>query len=129
MQFHYVIENAIADIQSIINLCNENAINMILFTNPLHKLTYQKAAEVGYIDFLEKLSETTDYYNFSGMNDITTNNDNYLETSHYKLQVGDLIIDTIFNHKTDSQLLSQGFGYFVKKENNNEFRSMLRNAH
>ena len=124
--FYYGIENAIADIQSIINLCNKNNIKLILFTNPLHQLTYQQAAEFGYIDFLEKLAEITDYYNFSGINDITTNNDNYLETSHYKLKVGDLMIDTIFNNKTGSSLLAQGFGYYVTAENKVDFINLLK---
>jgi len=78
-------------------------------------------------DFLSRLSEITDYYNFSGINDITANNDNYLEASHYKAKVGNLIIDTIFNNKTDKNLLSQGFGYYVTTETKNEFINLLLN--
>jgi hypothetical protein len=124
--FHYGIENTLADIQSIIDLCSKNNIKLIVFTNPLHKLTYQKAVEHGYIDFLEKLVEITAYYNFSGINDITTNNDNYLETSHYKLKTGDLIIDAIFNNKIDDKLLSQGFGWYVTPHNKGDFINLLR---
>jgi len=123
--FHdYGIDNVITDIQSIIDLCNRNNIKLILFTNPLHILTYKQAVEYGYIDFLSRLSEITDYYNFSGINDITTNNENYFEASHYKSKVGKLIIDVIFN-KTDKKLLSQGFGYYVTTENKNEFINLL----
>jgi len=126
--FHdYGIDNVIADIQSIIDLCNRNNIKLILFTNPLHISMYQQAVENGYIDFLSKLSEVTDYYNFSGINDITINNDNYHETSHYKIKIGNLIIDAIFNNKTDQKLLSQGFGYYVTNENKNEFIDLLLN--
>jgi hypothetical protein len=127
LPFKYGIDNALADIQSIINICNKNNIRLILFTNPLHKLLYEKAVEHGYIDFLVRLSEITGFYNFSGINDITVNNNNYLETSHYKLTVGDLIIDTIFNHKTDAKLLSQGFGFYVTKETKTEFINLLKN--
>jgi len=126
--FHdYGIDNVIADIQSVIDLCNRNNIKLILFTNPLHILTYQQTVKNGYIDFLSRLSEITDYYNFSGINDITTNNDNYHETSHYKVETGSLIIDAIFNHKIDQKLLSQGFGYYVTSENKNEFIDFLLN--
>jgi len=126
--FHeYGIDNVIADIQSIIDLCHRNNIKLILFTNPLHILTYQPAIRNGYIDFLSRLSGITNYYNFSGINDITVNNDNYHEASHYKVKVGDLIIDVIFNDKIDQKLLSQGFGYYVTNENKNEFIDLLLN--
>jgi len=124
--FHdYGIDNVIADIQSIIDLCNRNNIKLILFTNPLHILVYQEAVKNGYIDFLSRLSEITNYYNFSGINDITVNNNNYHEASHYKIKVGNLIIDALFNNKTDQKLLSQGFGYYVTNENKNEFIDLL----
>jgi len=122
---NYGIDNVIADIQSIIDLCNRNNIKLILFTNPLHISMYQQAVENGYIDFLSKLSEITDYYNFSGINDITINNDNYIDSVHYKAEIGNLIIDVIFNNKTDQKLLSQGFGYYVTNETKNEFISLL----
>jgi hypothetical protein len=126
LPFHYGIENALADIQSIINLCSKYNIKLIVFINPLHKLTYQKTVGHGYIDFLEKLAEITDYYNFSGINDITTNNDNYLETNHYKLKIGNLMIDTIFNKKIASDLLAQGFGYYVTTGNKTAFINLLK---
>jgi len=126
--FHdYGIDNVIADIQSIIDLCDRNNIKLILFTNPLHIRTYQETVKNGYIDFLSRLSGITDYYNFSGINDITVNNDNYHETSHYKAKIGNMIIDAIFNDKTDQKLLSQGFGYYVTNENKNEFIDLLLN--
>ena len=126
--FHdYGIDNVIADIQSIIDLCDRNNIKLILFTNPLHMWMYQEAVKNGYIDFLSRLSEITNYYNFSGINDITVNNDNYHDAGHYKIKIGDLIIDAIFNKKTDQKLLSQGFGYYVTNENRNEFIDLLLN--
>ncbi|MDR2510141.1 MAG: hypothetical protein LBC77_05810 [Spirochaetaceae bacterium] len=124
--FSYGIDNAIRDIQSLIELCDKNNIKLIFFTNPLHKMTYEKAVEYGYIDFLIRLSDITDYYNFSGLNDITTNNDNYFETSHYKRNVGYLIIDTIFYRNTDPALLSQGFGRLVTAETRSGFFHLLR---
>jgi hypothetical protein len=125
LPFKYGIDNAIADIQSIIRLCGENDIRLILFTNPLHHLTYRLAVEHGYIDFLSRLSDITDFYNFSGINDITINNDNYLETKHYQVKVGDLIIGAIFNEKIDQKLLTQGFGYHVTDKNKNDFFDIL----
>jgi hypothetical protein len=119
-------DNALADIQDIVNLCEENNIELILFTNPMHILTYTAAVKRGYINVLEKLSTAHEFYNFSSINDVTINNDNYLETSHYKLNVGDLIIDRIFNNTVDEKPLSHGFGVYVTAENRNTFLDLLR---
>jgi hypothetical protein len=121
------IEACLSDIKKIVDLCRRNNIKLVVFTNPLHVLTYQKSADNGYLDFLYKLSEATAYYNFSGINAVTTNNDNYLETSHYKITIGNMIIDTLFNDKTDADLLSQGFGYYVTVHNRDQLLAILRN--
>jgi endonuclease IV len=121
------IDENVSDIQKIIDLCNKHDINLIIFTNPLHILTYENAVKNGYLEFLYKLSDITEYYNFSGINDITTNNNNYFETSHYKIEVGDIIIDAIFNNANDMKLLSQGFGYFVTKNNRDDLHAILDN--
>lgn len=123
------IDETLRDINDIVNLCSKNGIKLIVFTNPVHKITYQKSVDNGYLDFLYKLPDITDYYNFSGLNDITVNNNNYLETSHYSLEIGDMIIDTIFHSTVDNELLSQGFGYYVTKNNKDEFIDILRNQH
>ncbi|MCD8224105.1 MAG: hypothetical protein LUC99_04510 [Clostridiales bacterium] len=115
---------ALEEIRQIKELCDANGIDLIVFTNPMHHLTYEKVMENGYRDFLEGLAQITDYYNFSGINDITINNDNYLETSHYRAELGDRILDAIFKNQVDLHLLEQGFDYKVTSDNCEEF---LRN--
>ena len=104
---------ALEEIRQLKELCDANGIELVIFTNPMHVLTYEKAVENGYRDFLSGLAQVTDFYNFSGINDITTNNDNYLETSHYMPQVGDRMLDVMFKGQADERLLEQGFGYRV----------------
>ena len=110
-------------------LCEKYNINLILFTNPIYDSTYQQSKYFGYASFLELLAEQqkTGYYNFSGINAITENRNNYYEASHYTEDVGDMIIDRIFNNVTDEQLESQGFGFFVTEDNLEEFRKALDN--
>jgi hypothetical protein len=119
------IDENISDIKKIIDLCKRYNIKLIIFTNPLHVLTYQEAVKNGYLDFLYKLTEITEYYNFSGLNKITTNNAYFIETSHYKFEVGDMIVNTIFNNIFDEELLGQGFGYYVTKDNRDAFFKIL----
>jgi hypothetical protein len=119
------IDKNISDIKKIIDLCKQYNIKLIIFTNPLHAITYQEAVKNGYLDFLYKLSEIIEYYNFSGINDITTNNTRFIETSHYKFEVGDMIVNAIFNNTLDEELLRQGFGYYVTKNSRDEFFNIL----
>jgi hypothetical protein len=121
------IEESLAEIQEIIDLCEAHDIRLIIFSNPVHIITYQKSVENGYLDFLYRLSDIAEYYNFSGINDVTTDNSLYLETSHYKMAVGDMIIDAIFNKQLDERLHKQGFGYYVTRENRDALFTILKN--
>ncbi len=113
------------DIRQIVRLCDENGINLRIFTNPINGYTYAKDIANGYLEFLKGLAEVTDYYNFSGFNDITLNNELYYETSHFNPHVADMILERVYDDKTDERLLSQGFGYYVTKDNVDELMDIL----
>lgn len=119
--------DAVLSIRRIAELCEKYDINLIVFTNPIYYKTYQESKQYGYEQFLEWISDPVDYYNFSGINPITTDRMNYYESSHYTEEIGDLIIDRIFHGVTDPELESQGFGYYVTKENVQEFKEALAN--
>ena len=95
------IETTIKEISEIKDICQKNNISLIFFINPMHKVTYHRQNFNDWFTFLSKLSEITDFYNFSGINKITTNNYYYYETSHYRPIVGDMIIKRIFMYKID----------------------------
>ena len=120
-------EEAFEDIKELKELCDENGINLIVFTNPVYGYTYMQDIENGYLDFLDRLADITDYYNFSGFNQWTLSNDYYYENSHYTPELGNEIIDVIFYGKSDENLLSQGFGFHVTKENKDELLEILKN--
>lgn len=88
-----------------------------MFVNPIHLLTYRATNLDEFDEFKRKLADITSYYDFSGVNDITTNNYYYYETSHYRPMVGDMIIHRIFNEPKDS---SSTFGHWVTKDNVDE---------
>lgn len=121
------IESALGYVRDIADICHNNGIELVLFTNPMHQITYMASVEnYSYLKFLEGLAEISDFWNFSSLNDITTNNANYFETSHYKAEVGDMIIDVMCNGKSYPELQRQGFGVKVTRENVKEFISMLK---
>lgn len=45
-----------------------------MFVNPIHLLTYRATNLDEFDEFKRKLADITSYYDFSGVNDITTNN-------------------------------------------------------
>ena len=120
------IRIALRDMREIKKLCDENNIELIVFTNPMYYITHVRSLEIGYLNFLKGLADITDFYNFSGLNEITMNNNNYLETSHYRAEIGDLIIDVIWNGKKFDGLYNQGFGMKINRDNINELIHLLK---
>lgn len=120
------IEEAISDIQEMIDLCEEYDIHLTIMTNPLYYLTYEKAVENGYLDFLEALADITDFYNFSSISHVTIESRCYYEASHYAPQVGEWMISAAFWDTIDQVVKDQGFGVHVTDENKEEFLTFLR---
>ena len=111
------LDETLREIREIVALCEQNHIELVVFTNPMHHLTYEESLKHNWMEFLRGLAEITDYYNFSGLNRVTTDNSYYIDTSHYNAYVGDMIIDCICNHEDLEGSVGAGFGVFVTKEN------------
>lgn len=105
------IKETIADLAKLKVLCNDNNIELIVFINPINAVTYRDTNMQEFNEFKRQLAQITDYYDFSGLNDITTNNYYYYETSHYRPLVGDMIVNRLF-YKGNAD-----FGVYVTKEN------------
>jgi len=121
------MEDTLREIQMIVDLCKDNNLQVVFFTNPMYEVSYRESVEKeDYFEFLAKLAEIVPYYNFSSLNDITTNSCNYLDQSHYNAYVGDLIVNSIEHNDCDDLLIQQGFGYYVTSENVVEFLEILR---
>ncbi len=83
-----------------IEICKKNNVVYNVFMTPIHFDYYNLICDY----HLEKLYEwkkeialITNYTDFSGKNDITTNDNNYIEGSHVKQQIGKLIFARIYN--------------------------------
>ena len=120
------LDGAMEAMAEIAALCRENGIGLKVFVTPLHYASYTGALRRGdYELFLRRLAEATPYWNFSGYNDVTLDPDNYMDTSHYLAEIGDMILDCIWNGKTDAKLLEQGFGFYTDKDSVDELLAVL----
>lgn len=116
------IKQTIADIKEIQAICEQNHIALIVFINPIHFVTYRANNLDEFNAFKRELAQVTDYYDFSGENEITTNNYYYYETSHYRPLVGDKIVHRIFAMPQEADV---SFGRWVTKENVEEHLAQL----
>ncbi len=121
----YLMDETLEDIRKIKELCDKNNIELVVFTSPMYELTYKASVEHDYCEFLTRLAEITDYYNFSGLNDITTDVKNYIDASHYNAYVGDMIMNVLSDEKKYDELYNNGFGWYVTKDNVNELIDVI----
>lgn len=108
-----IVNKAFDDIRELIALSRTHHFSITFFINPMYSQYYLTYAE-GLMPIKEKLAGLTDFYDFSGFNSITTNAMNYYEESHYRYQVGDLIVARIFGGTTP---LPDDFGVLVTRQN------------
>ncbi|MCB9426395.1 MAG: hypothetical protein H6584_05130 [Flavobacteriales bacterium] len=109
-----LVDQTIEDLKEIQTLCEQNNIRLTLFVSPIHPTTYKHMNKSWYFSFIEKLSQIQPYYDFSGFNSMTSNNANYLETCHYRMPVGDEMIDIMYNNVKP---YDDGFGQTVNTSN------------
>ena len=82
---------------------------------PSTRLTYLNAPFRSNLHASRReLAGISDYYDFSGLNSVTTNNYYYYETSHYRLLVGDMMLKVMLG-EPDVQV-PPGFGVHVTRD-------------
>ena len=119
------MDEVLEEIEEIVRLCKENNTELVVFTNPMYDITYKASLEKDYMSFLYRLADITPFYNFSGFNNITLDSNYFQDPSHYKTEVGDMLIEVMLNGGQYDELYEQGFGVYVTPENVEEFLDIL----
>lgn len=129
-EHHLFMDEALSSMREIAALCEENGIELTVFVCPIYFETFENAAlHTGFFEFLEELAEITPYYNFSGYNRYTEDPASYHEDrSHFLVELGDVMIDAMFNGQCEEALTEQGFGVYVTEENVGQVLGILKNA-
>ena len=115
-------------LQKILSLCEKQNVKIRILSVPnTAKMFLERAYEV-YFDFLKELAKITQYDNFSGINQISTNNLNFYESSHPTEETATLVADIIKRPDSVpnlSSLQAEGFGVTVDSGNVDEIVDIL----
>ncbi|HCT92723.1 MAG TPA: hypothetical protein DF613_15290 [Lachnospiraceae bacterium] len=109
---HDAYEENLAAIREIRDLCREKGVEFMLVVAPAFIGEMSEHECEAYWEYMEELAVITDYWDFSGYNDIDMNPYNFCDEGHFLYEVTDLIVDTITGK--DSY---EGFGTYVTLEN------------
>ena len=109
------IEGSLAALQNIVQIADTQGIKLVIFINPIHKATYLSKNLENFITFRKGLSKITSYWDFSGLNSITTNHYYYYEPSHYRTIVGDMMLNRMLGAPRVS--IPPDFGVYVTPQN------------
>jgi hypothetical protein len=132
----YVLsDEAIADLAEIVRLSRAHNVDLQLFIPPEH-VVLQEALRVRglwdeYWRWKEKVAALSPYWDFSGYNAITTEPidagmSRYWDASHFRKEVGDLVLDRILG--VDSSRLPEDFGRRITPADVTPWRSDTDNA-
>jgi hypothetical protein len=115
------MEETIREIRIIKELCDKNNIKLTIYFNPIHRATYlSNSVEEfrGFLAFKRRVSEISPFYDFTGINEIVSNNLNFYETSHYRPLVSDMMLSKMYG--LNLAKVPEGFGAYVTAENIDE---------
>lgn len=105
--------------KKIVRYCYENDINIYVYIPPIYVEHFNAIREAGlkseFETFKRELIKITDFTDFTGMNSITSNKNNYWDSSHLRTEHTELIITKLL-HPEDS-IEHQDFGVKVTKGN------------
>jgi hypothetical protein len=119
-----ISEVYLEEFKKIIEICRDNDIELKIFISPAHA-TYWEALRVVNLwslweDWKRQIVGVTPVWDFSGYNSITTeplddNMQNYLDNSHYMKDIGDLILNRVFDNR--EKTVPDDFGVLVSEQN------------
>lgn len=89
------IDQAVQEIKEIKDLCDQNDINLTVFMYPIFHKTYLKYNQYKIEEFKRKLVSVVDFYDFYDLGELSINQKNWFEGSHFVPSVADYMIKSI----------------------------------
>ncbi|KOR35601.1 MULTISPECIES: hypothetical protein [Planktothricoides] len=113
------------DLKKVVEICREKNIKIKLFISPVHVSLWESRRLLNvwpsFEEWKRELVKIAPVWDFSGYNSITTepigqeDMKNYIDPSHYTKEVGDLILNRMFD--VNQETVPQDFGVLVTDKN------------
>jgi hypothetical protein len=103
-------QERLSDLETIVNICKQQGIEVKLFISPSHAAQWEAIRAAGlwpvFEEWKRELVKIAPVWDFSGYNSITTEpisdqTKNYFEASHYRNEVGDLVLNRMYSHREE----------------------------
>jgi hypothetical protein len=123
-QQHQLSQVHLDSFRKVVEICREKNIELKVFISPPHATQIEAIRAAGawseFEDWKQEIVAITPVWDFSGYNSITTEPigeemENYWDSSHYRKEVGDLILDRLF--KREDAVVPEDFGTLVTPDN------------
>ncbi|MCT7964364.1 hypothetical protein NG791_27170 [Laspinema sp. D1] len=111
------------EVKNIVNLCDKHQIECSFFISPSHVTHWESirlsGAWEGFEEWKRQLAQITTVWDFSGYHSITTEPlssamKNYIDSSHYRKEIGDLVLNRIFQY--NQEIVPEDFGVLLTPE-------------
>ena len=110
--------------EKLVEIAQNQEIDLYVFIPPVHAIYLEKysmeGSWSGFENLKRQLVKIAPVWDFSGYNSITTEPiqeqmNNYIDSSHYSKEVGDLILNRIFDYQTET--VPDDFGVLLTPDN------------
>lgn len=112
------IDEAIASIQQIQTMCQENGISFTLVGVPISQAELAAYPREGVTELWTRAAEITEFYTFWGSSSLNDDLRYFYDTVHFRNCVGEMVLATLFGD--DSVYVPEGFGTWTTPENVDE---------
>lgn len=115
------IDNAVASVRRVKELCDSRGIDLKLIASPLYDTEIQDYNYTQLCDYWQKLAEVTDFYDFTGYSSISMDSRYFYDDAHFRNSVGNMALAYIYGD--DSIYVPENFGHITTAENAYTFAS------
>lgn len=91
----YRIDNAVKEIQEMKSLCKDHNITLTVFTYPSFYKTYLQYNQYKIEEFKRKLSLVVDFHDFYNLDQLSLNELNWTDSSHFTRNIGNYLVKNI----------------------------------
>lgn len=106
------LKQSLAELQEIKNICDSRGIKLTVMIGAVFISKKEWFESNEFYDWLREISQITEFYDFSGFNEINLNPYNFFDANHFNKNLGDKMLRIIYGAEE-----FQNFGEKITQEN------------